>query len=630
MKQDRPTLLISAVAISLLAAAILIAMRGISLLQPLELTGYDIGLVLRRPSLEPPVVTLIEITERDVQNAGRWPLSDAQLLEALERIQQHAPRAVGLDIYRDVAVPPGTDELTRHMKANEQLIGIFKVRAAGSEGVAPSPVLADSGRVGFSDMVLDDDGVIRRGLALLDDGSSVFWSFSLKLALAWLAGEGIGIAADPDSPEHFMLGPTVFRPIPSRFGGYAALDNAGYQYLMDNRRIPASFPTFTLHDLLNAKIPPALLEDRIVILGVNAESVKDSFVTPTSRWPWVEDPQVPGIAVHALLVDQLVRSSEGTAKPMMASPAVMEMLLLTLSCLAGGVTGLLAGSATRLSLIVALGAIGISGAGVLLFQADFWLPVFPMALGWTVSAALVTAFLVQVARRERRELERILSLQVSPMVVDEIWQRREELLSEGTLKPQELTATVMFVDLQGFTRMTESSPPETLLAWLNPFMALATEVIVEYGGMVDDYFGDGIKANFGVPIRRTSEAEFNADAANAVECAVTLVGRLAGLDAVQGQQHRLRFGIHTGSLVAATVGSRVRSKYTSVGDTVNVAARLETFAKEYCIREQVEGSVIAVSDETLRRAGSGLDWRSCGAINLKGRVNPVTVQVLEI
>jgi adenylate cyclase len=630
MAPDRLRLLLPVLLISMVTAALLIALRSQAVFQPLELTGYDLGLVLRQQSLESPEVSLVEITERDIRAAGRWPLSDAQLLDALRRIDGYGPRAVGVDVYRDVAVPPGTDELQAYFQTSDTLTGIFKARAAGTEGVAPPEALEARDRIGFSDMVLDDDGVVRRGLAFLDAGGNVFWSFSLKLALAHLAAEGLGLAADAEDPEHFRLGPTVFRPIPEKYGAYRRIDNAGYQFLMEHLRDPADFPTFSLGDLLEGRIPQAALADRVVLLGVHAESVKDSFVTPVSRWPWVADPQVAGIAVHGLLVDQFIRSSRGLARPMSTLGTVPETALIVVSCLFGGLAGLLAGSAARLTLTVILGAALITGAGIVLFRYDFWLPVFPMALGWAVSAALVTAFLVQVARRERRDLERILSLQVSSMVADEIWRRRDELLSEGLLKPQELSATVLFVDLQGFTRMTESSSPDALLGWLNPFMALATEVIVEHGGMVDDYFGDGIKANFGVPIRRTTEAEITEDARNAVDCAVALARRMASVDAVQGQSHPLRFGIHTGSVVAATVGSRLRSKYTSVGDTVNVAARLEAFAKEYREREAIDGSVIVASEETVKRVADKLDWRPCGGVELKGRVKPVTVHALVI
>jgi adenylate cyclase len=589
--RDRLSLFLPTVVISLIVAGLVIGLRSQGVLQPLELSGYDLGLVLRQSSLDVPEVTLIEITEADIQQLGRWPLSDAQLLDALERIAAHHPRVVGLDIYRDITVPPGAAELARHFASAASLIGIFKVRSTGEGGV-------------FSDMVLDADGVIRRGLAFLDDGETVFWAFSLKLALAYLAAEGLGIAADPQNPDFFTLGGTPYPAVPERLGGYVRFDHAGYQYLSDHRRSPDEFPAFSLSDLLADRVPVHWLADRVVILGVNAESVKDSFLTPLSRWPWAGDSQVSGVAVHALLVDQFIRAARGESQLMTAGTPWAERLYLLIVCLAGGAAGLLAGSATRLTVIVLLGVIGITGSGILLFGADFWLPVFPMAAGWTVSAALVTAFLVQITRRERQDLERILSLQVSPLVADEIWRRRDELLTEGALKPQSLTATVMF--------------------------ARATEVIIEHGGMVDDYFGDGIKANFGVPIRRDNTTEIATDASNAVACAVTLARRMAELDGLQTAVHELRFGLHTGELVAATIGGQDRWKYTSVGDTVNVAARLETFAKEYAEQEKVRGSVIVASEETVSYVGEEAEWRHYGAIELKGRVKPVTVHVREI
>ncbi len=626
MIEDRRSLMVAAIFISLLTAAALLLARSQGLTQPLELTGYDLGLALRPAAEESPAVTLIEITEADIQAMGRWPITDGDLAGIINRIEAHAPRVIGIDIYRDVAVPPGTDVLARTLADTEQLIGILKVDTADSPGVAPPAALAADGRIGFSDLVLDPDGIVRRGLAFLDDGENVYWSFSLRLGLGYLAADGISLSPDALEPEHFRLGPTLVAPMPSRFGAYADVDNAGYQFLMDHRRQPDAFPTYALSALLNDRIDPQQLEDRVVILGVNAQSVKDSFVSSLSRWSWNGTPQIAGIAVHGLLVDQLIRAGHGRSQPMTAPGPVLDTFLLVFACLAGGVCGLLAGSATRLSLIVTAGVFGITAAGLLLFVSDFWLPVLPMAVGWTASAGLVTAYLVQRARRERQDLKELLNVQVSKQVAEEIWQRRAELLDEGTLKPQSLTATVMFVDLQGFTRQTERLPSDSLLAWLQPFLSITTETILEHGGMIDDYFGDGVKANFGVPFRR-SGADIEEDARSAIRCAQAISRRLRALGHPQQHPYAVRFGIHTGTVVAGTVGSRQRSKYTTIGDTVNVAARLESTAKELDDDRAPGASRILTSATTLRLLENDKGWEPLGPISLKGRKEAVSAFV---
>lgn len=630
MTEDRRSLMLSAVLISLLAAALLLLTRSQGLLQPIELAGYDLGLTLRPSSPAPSPVTLIEFTEADIQALGRWPVTDDQLRQTIEQIDAFGPRVVGLDIYRDVAVPPGTDELHSLFAANRRLIGILKFHTESSVGVDPPASLESGNRIGFSDMVLDADGVVRRGLAFLDDGDNLFWAFSLKLALAYLAAEGIAIRPDADQPQHFRLGPTLIPPIPERFGAYHRIDNAGYQYLIDHRQRPENLPTYTLADLDASRIPSSAITDRIVILGVNAESVKDSFVTPISRWSLSGDPQVPGITLHGLLTDQLIRASRGESSPMQAPGALTEVVLLVFACLAGGAAGLLSRSVARLALIAVTGIVGVTALGIVLFVQDYWLPVFPMAAGWTASAGLVTAYLVQRARRERHQLQQILNVQISPAVASEIWRQRDELLSAGKLKPQTLTATVMFVDLQGFTQQTERRSPESLLDWLTPFLEIATETILEHGGMVDDYFGDGVKANFGVPKLPGTEADIAADAKRAVSCARAMTRRLASASRDLEAPYVVRFGIHTGEVLAGTVGSRFRSKYTTIGDTVNVAARLETTAKELALADMPTRNRIVASETTVSLAGNGDTWHKLGAIPLKGRNERVTAYVLHL
>lgn len=629
MKEDRRSQMVSAVFLSLLIASLLLLARSQGLTQPLELTGYDLGLSLRPSLTEPTAVTLIEITEEDIQVMGRWPVTDRDLADIINRIDRFGPRVIGIDIYRDVDVPPGTAVLAETFSGKDHLFGIMKFRSERSPGVAAPSALATADRVGFSDLLLDPDGIVRRGLAFMDDGEQFAWAFSLKMAQRYLADDRIALTPDSDNPEHFRLGPTLIPPLPSRFGAYADIDSAGYQFLADHRRQPVELPTYPLSALLSGHIDARDMQDRVVILGVNAESVKDSFVTPLSRWSWTGDPQVAGVAVHGLLVDQLLRAGKGQNAVMNAPGPVLETFLLVFTCLAAGICGLLAGSAVRLTLIVISGVLAIVAGGLALFVADVWLPVLPMTVGWTASAGLVTAYLVQRVRRERRDLQRLLNVQVSPQVAEEIWQRRGELLSDGTLKPQSLTATIMFVDLQGFTRQSERLPSDSLLAWLQPFLSITTETVLEYGGMVDDYFGDGVKANFGVPFRR-SGTDIEEDARNAIRCARVLTKRLHSLACNHQHPYAVRFGVHTGSVVAGTVGSRRRSKYTTIGDTVNVAARFESTAKEMEDAQAPTRSRIITSAATLRLLENDDGWQPLGTTTLKGRAEGVSAFVLHL
>jgi len=624
-KEDQRQLVFAAVIISLITAAAVQVVRSQGLLQPLELIGYDLGITLQRGPQVPAPVTLILITEPDIQHLGRWPIPDGDLAAVVEQIMIWKPTVLGIDIYRDLPIPPGTEALEELFRNDPRIIGIFKFPSADTPGVNAPPALAARDQVGFSDLLLDADSVVRRGLAFLDHGEQIAWAFPLKVALAYLAAEDVFIAPAPRNPEHFLIGESAFPPLPENFGAYTNLDNAGYQFLIDYSRRSRSLPSFSLKDLLDQQIPPELLRNRVVLLGVNAESVKDSFITPTSHWPWSDSPQIPGIAMHGIIVDQLIRASYGESLPFQAWSPLTEFWLLVAASLCGGLLGLRSTSVARLLNIVLPGVVVLILIGLILFLFDQWFPVLVTSLGLTISASLTTAYLVQLTRKERAALQKLLALQVSEEVAQEIWQRRDELLNEGALRPQQLTATVMFVDLQGFTRLTESLDSGALMQWLNPIFEAATRIIIRHGGMVDDYFGDGIKANFGVPIPRASEAEIAADANAAVSCARDLIREAADLSRLTHTPYRLRFGIHTGVVITASVGSEHRFKYTSIGDTVNVAARLESIAKEIAGRDPEQpNSCIVLSASTAELLEQSEELENLGPIDLQGRLQPIT------
>jgi adenylate cyclase len=618
-KEDQRRLILAAVAISLATAVTVQIARSQGLLQPPELIGYDLGITLLPEPAVPAPVTLILITESDIQQLGRWPMADGDLATVIKQIIAWKPAVVGIDIYRDLPVEPGTRALDELFHTDPSIIGIFKFPSDDTPGVAAPSALEARGQVGFSDLLLDADSVVRRGLAFLDDGERVAWAFPLQVALKYLSAEDVYIAPAPENPDHFLIGKSAFPPLPENFGAYTNLDNAGYQFLIDYSRSASSFPTFSLEDLLDQRIPPELLRNRVVLLGANAESVKDSFITPTSHWPWSETPQVPGIAMHGIIVDQLIRASYGESLPFQAWSPMTEFGLLVAASLAGGLLGLRSTSVSRLLNIVLPGVLVFILLGLVLFLFDQWFPVLVTSLGLTISASLTTAYLVQLTRQERATLQKLLALQVSEEVAQEIWQRRAELLDEGALRPQQLTATVMFVDLQGFTQLTESLDSDTLMKWLNPILAAATRIIIRHGGMVDDYFGDGVKANFGVPIPRESEAQIAADARAALACARDLIAEADDLSKLTHTPYRLRFGIHTGVVITASVGSEHRFKYTSIGDTVNVAARLESLAKELGRESGVKGSSILLSASTVELLEPGIELDNLGPVSLQGR-----------
>ena len=246
----------------------------------------------------------------------------------------------------------------------------------------------------------------------------------------------------------------------------------------------------------------------------------------------------------------------------------------------------------------------------------------------TLAAMTSTAIEQGREKVQRAALMKLFSAHVSPEVAESLWENREQFLDGGRPRPQKLSATILFTDLQGFTSVSEKQDPQVLMDWLNTYMeALATKVM-EHHGVVDNYIGDAIKADFGVPVARTNEAEISMDAYNAVNCALAMEQEVITLNAQMAERGlptlRMRVGINTGPVVAGSLGSSDRLKYTTLGDTVNIASRLESYDKDLVIPQLGDSPCrIIISENTNQHIQGKFEIYPVGEISLKGKNSKV-------
>jgi class 3 adenylate cyclase len=213
-------------------------------------------------------------------------------------------------------------------------------------------------------------------------------------------------------------------------------------------------------------------------------------------------------------------------------------------------------------------------------------------------------------------------------VAAEVWRERDAFLDGGRPRAHGATLTVLMSDLAGYTSLSESLDPERLMEWIGAYLEAIARSVGVHGGVVDDFAGDGVKANFGVPLPRRTEAEIDADAAAAVRCALALEAEIERLNARFAERGyppaRVRVGLHTGPAVVGVIGSAERMKFTSVGDTVNTAARLEQWHGDE-FRAESDTLRILASGETFRRLGGAFDAEALGKVELKGKAEPLAV-----
>ncbi len=624
------------VVIPLLALALsilTISLRSLGGMEKLELTAYDWCMALRPVKKTVSRVVLIGIKEEDISAIGQWPLPDATLAKALGTLAEHRPAAIGVDLYRNLPVPPGSSELEGIVVQNPQIVMIRKFGDLSSPGVpAPAFLQEDGGQVVFSDMVIDPGGVVRRGLLFLDDGTTVYQSMALRLATLYLAAQGIYPQPDPLIPDHIRLGKTTIPPLRPDEGGYAQVDAAGYQYMLDFRDQATTLPVYSFSDLLAGRLNDQALRGKIVLLGTMAASMHDFFFTP-ARPGGEMDGMMPGMTLHGHAASQLIRFALDGDRPLATFPKSAESGWIVFWCLMGGIVGLWIRSPLLWSLVSAAGVTVIAFCALLALHLGWWLPLIPPAFGLLVAAGIATAYYSYVEGKNRVFLMDIFSRHVSEEIASSLWRQRRHFLKNGRPLPQRITATVLFTDLVGFTTLAEKLEPPELMKWLNQYMEVMGREIMAHGGIINKYIGDSIMAIFGVPVARVNEADICQDAANAVRCALAMRAAMRDLNRQWMAQGNMavgtRIGIFTGPLVAGSLGSAARMEYTVIGDTVNIASRLESFDKESFLFHPLGNPCrILLGSSTKACLDEGFSTRLIGDIRLKGKDTPVSVYEL--
>ncbi|MFB2972143.1 CHASE2 domain-containing protein [Aerosakkonema sp. BLCC-F183] len=280
-------------------------------LQLLEWVTLDQFFRLRPPEGVDSRIVIVTIDETDIDAVGQWPMSDRTLTQLLRNIKAQQPAGIGLDLYRDLPVEPGHQELVALYKSTPNLIGIEKITPTT---IAPPPVLAERHQVGAADLALDGDGKVRRAFMSVNNLHTRRdrQGLGVKLALMYLKSKKIELKVLNPKQRKIGLGQAVFLPLRGDEGGYVDKDAGGYQVLINYRGGLEKFPSIAMTDVLNNRIPPDLMRDRIVFIGATAPSLNDLFHTPYSSTIFKNPSYTPGVVIHANLASQIVSAaSEG-------------------------------------------------------------------------------------------------------------------------------------------------------------------------------------------------------------------------------------------------------------------------------------------------------------------------------
>ncbi len=618
-------------------------LRFLGLLQMLEWAAFDQLFRLRPQEGIDSRIVIVAIDEGTIQQVG-WPVPDATLATVLEQIRQQQPRAIGLDIYRELPVEPGHQDLVAIFRSTPNLIGVEKgVGAAAGPAVNASPILKAQQQVAAADVVIDADGKVRRGLlALTTSAGELLEGLGAALALRYLEPEGIvpiAINHWPQSSPSYRLGKAVITPFQANQGSYVRADAGGYQILINFRGTTDRFLQVSMADILTGQVPQNWAHDRLVLIGITAESIKEFFFTPySSTLSQFPDP-MPGVVLHANMASQLLSAAlEGRPLLRVWHPLGEWLWIVTWASL-----GALLGwqlrsqkltqpypSSYRILVGLAIGTLSLASTAYVAFLHGWWIPTVPPLLALGGATVAMTGYVASLERADRQTMMQLFGRHVTPKIAEVIWLSRYQLLRNGQLVGHKLIATVLFSDLRGFSTLAEHMDPADLMVWLNEYMQAMAQIVLDHDGIVDKFIGDSVMAVFGVPIRRTTAAAIAADAKQAVTCALAMAERLRSLNQAWQRSGRptvtMRIGIATGPVVTGSLGSAQRLDYTTLGDTVNVAARLESYDKTFGMGL----CRILISEATYQYTQGQFPTTCIGNVHLRGREQPLRVYQVQV
>lgn len=364
--------------------AVIVVLRLLGLLQALEWNVLDFALRKRPAEVPDNKVTIVFITETDIQTSLSYPISDQSLAALLNRIQTYTPRVIGLDIFRDFPVGEGDAILAKTLATSDNIVGIQRITEPKIFG---HPALPPE-RVGFVDVPPDDDGFLRRSLlGVHDDEQKYQFSLTLRLAEQYLAQEGLVLENGQRDPNAMRFGRVEIPHFHSYTGGYVRADNAGHQTLINFRAGPTPFTQITYRELMSGEIDGSVLQDRVVLVGYRAVSAKD-FVN-VAALVGVNPSLVPGVEVQAHAVSQVINGVLHNRAFLRTLPPWIDYGLVVVAGLMGLVLASSCLKALPHFLVVAI----VSGGLVLVFYGlilvGWWLPLVPVVAVFLLNAMVL-------------------------------------------------------------------------------------------------------------------------------------------------------------------------------------------------------------------------------------------------
>ncbi|WP_138755013.1 CHASE2 domain-containing protein [Paenibacillus sinopodophylli] len=538
-------------------------------------------------------IAIIAIDDESVNEYGSWPWNRNIHAQLIETLNEGNPAVIAFDVTFPApsADDPSSDEalIAAAEHAGNVVMPVYGTFASSArEGAIeaiemskPFPALkAAVAEVGHINTIPDRDRVVRNSLySFMDNGEQVE-SFS------WV----------------------IYRMFKERLGEHVnaemlPLDSFGRFHIPFTGR-PFQYEAIPYSAVLNGDVPADYFEDRIVLIGPYATGFKDDYLTPLQ----VKSPMY-GVEIHANIIQALL--DEDLKREVDWKWNALILLL---------VAGLAYFLFRKWNMVVSFLAVAVIITAFVFGGRYLYEQGMIISIGYVVPLLIISCIIVVCFHYveelfERRRVTDIFGRYVAPEVVNQILKNGEDGLKLGGTRRE---LTVLFVDIRGFTPLSEKAEPEEIVEILNEYLDLAANCIFKFDGTLDKFIGDAAMAIFNAPLLLEDHPMRAVEAAWAMK---------EGSEALErklierfGFGVKFGLGIHTGPAVFGNIGSKSRMDYTAIGDTVNTAARLESNAKP---------GQIVLSDAVYQRVKDRIHAAPLGEIKVKGKEQGITIYELE-
>ena len=606
--------------------------QGLPDLQQLDYRLKDARFRVRGHVKPDKDVVVVAIDHKSIKEIGRWPWSrevSGKLIETLGTY--YGTKVTALDIVFSEPQNPAADQALAASvtKAGNVVMGYF-FREEQSEAPADSLAQLDSAKLklikiadgvqsipipefsgldlnipavgagaldfGFFNARPDSDGLYRRSILLLLYNGDIYSSLAMK-ALNHYLGSDIMLDVKQWGVDGLQIGSLR---IPAREDGTMTLNFYGPT---------GAFTTVSAADVINRRLPKEALSGKIAFVGATEIGIYDLRPTPF-------DPTLPGIEIHATMaanaLQQRFLKYDGVTQQFEIA------CIIALPILLGGLLAFAPGTFAGLG-IMAFVTAAFGFFNYTMFASAFrdMTLIYPM-LGITLTYLGSEAWRNLVVERKGRHLKKAFSSYVSPDLVKQIEKDPDKLVLGG----EQRELTILFSDIRGFTTFSESLTPPELVKLLNEYLSPMTRIVLEERGTLDKFIGDAVMAIFNAPL------DVPEHATHACIAAVRMLQELKELNkgfSARGMNViEIGIGINTGPAVVGNMGADIRFDYTAIGDSVNLASRLESLNKYYA-------SHILVSEDTKSQVPDDrFVFREVDRVRVKGKHKPIVMYELMI